>query len=278
MASIGLSEAARLTGRNQSTIHRAMKTGQLSYAKDEAGGRRIDTAELDRVFGIKNFAPERSSSGNGASLATDAPPVASQAAHEPESERIIAAQRETIEQQDATIRDLRARLDAESAERRREVEERRQLIHLLTDQRARQPWWRRWFRSSCSGTQRHVGKSFRTTTLGHLAKSGELGGGPVEPPLPPDHTSWRVTTFRTQRPGRGVLEHAAPAGDIPLRVCRFFFGLRQRFDIGHVAGPARDQPVLRLAGDRVAVALQRLVVDALADAMLSDKHPVHPVW
>ena len=53
MASIGLSEAARLTGRNQSTIHRAMKAGRLSYTVDETGERRIDTAELDRVFPIK---------------------------------------------------------------------------------------------------------------------------------------------------------------------------------------------------------------------------------
>lgn len=53
MASIGLSEAAKLTGRNQSTIHRAMKAGRLSYTVGEAGERRIDTAELDRVFRVK---------------------------------------------------------------------------------------------------------------------------------------------------------------------------------------------------------------------------------
>jgi hypothetical protein len=64
--------------------------------------------------------------------------VQSQAAHEPESERIIAAQRETIEEQGATIRDLRARLDAEAEERRR-------LIAILTGP-ARVAWWRRWFR------------------------------------------------------------------------------------------------------------------------------------
>jgi hypothetical protein len=129
MASIGLSEAARLTARNQSTIHRAMKTGRLSYTVDAAGERRIDTAELDRVFPIK---------GNGASPDAMAQPVQSKVTHEPESERVIAAQRETIAQQDATIRDLRARLDAEA-------EERRKLIAILTDQRVR-PWWRRWFR------------------------------------------------------------------------------------------------------------------------------------
>src|SRR3954466_15610415 len=53
MPGLGLSEAAKLTGRNQSTIHRAMKTGRLSYTVGEGGERRVDTAELDRAFGIK---------------------------------------------------------------------------------------------------------------------------------------------------------------------------------------------------------------------------------
>jgi hypothetical protein len=30
-----------------------MKTGRLSFTLDEAGERRIDAAELDRVFGLK---------------------------------------------------------------------------------------------------------------------------------------------------------------------------------------------------------------------------------
>jgi hypothetical protein len=47
----------------------------------------------------------------------------------PESDQIIAAQRVTIEQQDATIRDLRTGLD-------READERRHLIALLTDRRS----------------------------------------------------------------------------------------------------------------------------------------------
>ena len=139
MASIGLAEAARLTGKNASTTHRAMRSGRLSYTKGAAGERRVDVAELERVFGIKQpLAPGEGFRGNGASPATDAQAVASHVTQEPESERIIAAQRETIAQQDATIRDLRARLD-------REAEERRALIAILTDQR-RRPWWWRWFR------------------------------------------------------------------------------------------------------------------------------------
>jgi hypothetical protein len=42
MAAIGLADAARLVGRNPSTIHRAMKAGRLSYVKDAAGERRIE--------------------------------------------------------------------------------------------------------------------------------------------------------------------------------------------------------------------------------------------
>jgi hypothetical protein len=52
-----------------------------------------------------------------------------------------------LKEREETIRDLRARLDAEAEERRQEAEERRRLLNLLTDQRApRPPWWKRWFR------------------------------------------------------------------------------------------------------------------------------------
>lgn len=129
MGAIGLAEAARLTGKNQSTIHRAMKLGRLSYTKNDASERRIDVAELERVFGIKKNAGLRSLSGNGASPASMRASVQSNDTHGLESERVIAAQRETIARQDATIADLRHRLDS--------------LMGLLTDRR---PWWRRWLR------------------------------------------------------------------------------------------------------------------------------------
>jgi len=51
MALVGLHEASRIVGRNRSALHRAMKTGRLSYTLDEAGERRIDVAELERAFG-----------------------------------------------------------------------------------------------------------------------------------------------------------------------------------------------------------------------------------
>jgi hypothetical protein len=65
MANIGLSEAARLTGKPRSTIHRAMKSGRLSYTVGADGARLIDPAELERAFAIN---PQRN---NGATDAWD---------------------------------------------------------------------------------------------------------------------------------------------------------------------------------------------------------------
>lgn len=138
MAAIGLAEAARLSGKNASTIHRAMRSGRLSYTKDAAGERCIEVVELERVFGVKLLETNHLNRGNGATDAIDAASMQSNSAHGPESERVIAAQRETIAHQEATIRDLRSRLDAEAEERRR-------LIAVLTVDR-RPPWWRRWLR------------------------------------------------------------------------------------------------------------------------------------
>ena len=57
---------------------------------------------------------------------------------------MVALQRLLAEREE-TIRDLRARLDAEGEARRCGAEERRVLMSLVTDQ-SRRPWWRRWLR------------------------------------------------------------------------------------------------------------------------------------
>jgi hypothetical protein len=124
MPAIGLAEAARLCGRNRSTIHRAMQTGRLSYTKTAGGERRVEVAELERVFGIK--APEWRIAGNGAERRTRHPAQPGE----------VAALREVIERQDATVADLRATI-------RVITDEKRALMALLTDRR---PWWRRWLR------------------------------------------------------------------------------------------------------------------------------------
>jgi hypothetical protein len=96
MPAIGLAEAARLTGKNQSTIHRAMKAGWLSYTKGEAGERKVDVAELERVFGLRRDGSVIAIRVNGASRRTGAHPSKSHDTHVVDAERVIAAQRETI--------------------------------------------------------------------------------------------------------------------------------------------------------------------------------------
>ena len=48
---VGLNEAARLAGKDQSTITRAYQAGRLSFTKDARGNPMFDPAELERVYG-----------------------------------------------------------------------------------------------------------------------------------------------------------------------------------------------------------------------------------
>ena len=54
MALVRLKRASELTGKNQSTIYRAMKAGRLSYSLGDSGERLLDTSELTRLFPLKS--------------------------------------------------------------------------------------------------------------------------------------------------------------------------------------------------------------------------------
>lgn len=51
MAKHSISEAARLTGKSRSTLHRHLKQGKLSKEIGPEGEPVIDTSELARVYG-----------------------------------------------------------------------------------------------------------------------------------------------------------------------------------------------------------------------------------
>lgn len=51
MALVGATEASQLAGTSRTNLYRLMKSGKLSFTLDANGERRIDTAELMRVFG-----------------------------------------------------------------------------------------------------------------------------------------------------------------------------------------------------------------------------------
>lgn len=51
MAKVSISEAARLTGKSRTTLHRLIKTGVLSTCHGARNSRMVDVSELIRVFG-----------------------------------------------------------------------------------------------------------------------------------------------------------------------------------------------------------------------------------
>jgi len=51
MAKVSISEAARLTGKSRTTLHRLIKAGELSTCSGARNAKMIDISELIRVFG-----------------------------------------------------------------------------------------------------------------------------------------------------------------------------------------------------------------------------------
>ncbi len=51
MATVSISEAARLTGKSRTTLHRLIKAGELSTCRGERNAKMLETSELLRVFG-----------------------------------------------------------------------------------------------------------------------------------------------------------------------------------------------------------------------------------
>ena len=136
MATIGLAEAARLTGTARSTLYRAIKTGRLSAAPGPNGAVRLYPAELERVFTIRtprdSSATSHETSRNNARPAELVARIAELSARLDEKDERLTEARDQID-------DLRRRLDGEAEERRR-------LTAILTDQRAAPAAMRRWWR------------------------------------------------------------------------------------------------------------------------------------
>jgi len=134
MASVGLKEAARLTGKNQSTIHRAMKKNKLSYSVNDDGERVIDVAELNRVFQVNpDSSPARNDNDDLQHYVEEIARLRAQL----ESERtILSVSKERLSEKDDIIADTR-----EDRDKWRTQAEKL----LITDQRAKQPKKRSWW-------------------------------------------------------------------------------------------------------------------------------------
>ena len=116
---IGMTEAAKLTGKQRQTIHKAIKEGRVSAVRSESGEWRIDPAELFRVY-----APVSTMNDNqNNKVDSDLQRVDSGL------QRELELLRERIREKDSIIDDLR-----EDRDRWRQ-----QATALLTDQRLKAP-------------------------------------------------------------------------------------------------------------------------------------------
>ena len=109
MAHVTIAKAVGLTGISESTIRRDIKSGKVSSEKDDKGHRRIDTAELHRVYGIT-------------------PPPAQQTANS-DSQQILVL----LENQ---IADLKAQLALATERETALISERATLLDLLSAEKA----------------------------------------------------------------------------------------------------------------------------------------------
>ena len=105
MAKVTISEAVGLTGISESTIRRDIKSGKVSSEKDEKGHRRIEIAELQRVY--------------------DVAPPPDRDKGEPESQQIISLLANQIA-------DLRSQLEKTETQLQIATTEKSKLLDLLS--------------------------------------------------------------------------------------------------------------------------------------------------
>lgn len=139
-----LSEAARATGKNKTTIQRAIKNGKISASKGDSGSYEIEPSELHRVFppvAAQRDAQHRQSNDTQQSKSAS---INSNLARVLELEKELAVAREKAngleaqrDQMADTIDDLRRRLDNSEG----------RVTALLTDTRSKRSSWWPWRRS-----------------------------------------------------------------------------------------------------------------------------------
>jgi excisionase family DNA binding protein len=143
MASLTATQAAELTGKNRSTIIRAIEKGHLSASKDSFGHYLLDPAELERVYGTLRRIDARDDATR-----QDAPPSdAAVLAREVELLReMIEHERQANERERAEHADQRRTWEEERAFLRSMLERASEQVKLLTDQREMPPrpgFWQR---------------------------------------------------------------------------------------------------------------------------------------
>ncbi|MBG0698051.1 helix-turn-helix domain-containing protein [Enterobacter roggenkampii] len=128
MAKVSISEAARLTGKSRTTLHRLIKTGELSTCYGDRNARMVDVSELLRVFGALKQRPAEQVSGQ-VNEQTDTGVSA-------QSEQVIAQLRQEVEH-------LKTLVSAKDSH----IDSLRQAMLLIEHRHTGDsPWWKFWKR------------------------------------------------------------------------------------------------------------------------------------
>jgi hypothetical protein len=138
MPLVTIRTAADLTGKDRTTLNRAIGNGKLSATKSENGHYLIDPAELERVYGTLHTPAHEHLD---ALHTNDAHPHTDTVA--------LGLTREMLEHERAERVRERQQWEEERAFLRTIVERRDEQLKLLTDQRERVPrpgFWERLFR------------------------------------------------------------------------------------------------------------------------------------
>lgn len=124
---LSLNQAAKHAKVAKATLHRSLKDGSLSGTKADNGQWVIDAAELSRWNSGRVPKPRKT----GTEFILESPTETGETPFKNNPLDIEVQQlRERLADKDDVIADLRQRLDDEGSERRR-------LVELLTDQRAK---------------------------------------------------------------------------------------------------------------------------------------------
>lgn len=128
MAKISISEAARLTGKSRTTLHRLIKTGELSTCHGARNARLVDVSELIRVFGPLEHPPSEQVTAQVSEH--------SDTGISPQSEQVIAQLRQEVEH-------LKTLVSAKDSH----IDSLRQAMLLIEHKHTGDsPWWKFWKR------------------------------------------------------------------------------------------------------------------------------------
>lgn len=135
-----LSEAAKATGKNKTTIQRAIKSGKISASKGDSGAYEIDPSELHRIFPPAAAQHHQSNDTQQGKIASNNSAL----------DRVVKLEKELAviherangleaqkDQMADTISDLRKRLDSSEG----------RITALLTDNRPKRISWWPWKRT-----------------------------------------------------------------------------------------------------------------------------------